>query len=162
MFATAGSGHAMKVLRAVVLRVRCLIEPALFSSCPISAAWSLTLSRAVAFTLSPSADTGLCRPGVSTNTSWASSSVRMPITRVRVVCGLSETMLTFCPHIALTSVLLPTFGRPTRVMNPLRMRRSTYPRGAFTSSETKSLRDSGSPDCTTSPDAFGTATLNST
>ena len=46
VFATAGSGHAMKVLRAVVLRVRCLIEPALFSSCPISAAWSLTLSRA--------------------------------------------------------------------------------------------------------------------
>ena len=51
---------------------------------------------AVALTLRPSAVTGLCRPGVSTNTSWASGRLRMPRTRWRVVCGLSETMLTFC------------------------------------------------------------------
>ena len=38
--------------------------------------------------------------------------------RWRVVCGLSETMLTFSPQIAFTSDDLPTFGRPTSVTNP--------------------------------------------
>jgi hypothetical protein len=39
---------------------------------------------------------------------------------VRVVCGLFEMMLTFCPQIAFTSDDLPTFGLPTKVTNPLR------------------------------------------
>jgi hypothetical protein len=42
--------------------------------------------------------------------------------RCRVVCGLSLTMLTLRPHMALTNVLLPTLGLPTRVTNPLRIR----------------------------------------
>ena len=36
----------------------------------------------------------------------------MPRIARRVVCGLSETIATFSPTIALTSVDLPTFGRP--------------------------------------------------
>lgn len=38
--------------------------------------------------------------------------------RCRVVWGLSETMLIFCPQIALTSDDLPTLGRPTKVTKP--------------------------------------------
>lgn len=37
------------------------------------------------------------KPGVSTNTYCASSAVRMPVMRWRVVCALREVMLTFCP-----------------------------------------------------------------
>ena len=81
---------------------------------------SATLSIAVALTLRPSAVTGLCRPGVSTNTTWASGRLRIPRTRWRVVCGLSETIDTLAPQIALTSDDLPTFGRPTIVTNPER------------------------------------------
>ena len=73
---------------------------------------------AVELTLRPSAVTGLCRPGVSTKTSWASGRLRMPRTRWRVVCGLSETIDTLAPQMALTSDDLPTFGRPTNVTNP--------------------------------------------
>lgn len=40
---------------------------------------SLTLSSAVALTRSPNAVTGLCRPGVSTNTSCDSSVLSTPI-----------------------------------------------------------------------------------
>ena len=83
---------------------------------------SSTLPMAVALTLRPSAVTGLCKPGVSTNTSWASGRVSTPRTRWRVVCGLSETMLTFSPQIVLTSDDLPTLGRPTIVTNPERTR----------------------------------------
>ena len=86
------------------------------------------LSSAVALTRSPSAVTGLCSPGVSTKTSCTSGRVSTPRTRVRVVCGLSDTMLTFWPHIALTNVDLPTFGRPTSVTNPLRMSQRRYRR----------------------------------
>src|SRR5829696_5616209 len=42
----------------------------------------------------------------------ASGSVRTPSTRSRVVCGLREVMLTRSPTSALTSVDLPTLGRP--------------------------------------------------
>ena len=48
--------------------------------------------------------------------------VSTPRTRWRVVCGLSDTMLTFSPQIALTSEDLPTLGRPTRVTKPERTR----------------------------------------
>ena len=41
--------------------------------------------------------------------------------RCRVVCGLSETMLTLRPQIVLTSDDLPTFGRPTKATKPERM-----------------------------------------
>ena len=36
--------------------------------------------------------------------------------RVRVVCGLEETMATFCPRRRLRIEDLPTFGRPTIAM----------------------------------------------
>ena len=49
---------------------------------------------------------------------------------VRVVCGLSLTIDTFVPQIALTSVDLPTLGRPTSVTKPLRkIRLSSRRRG---------------------------------
>src|SRR3954467_6188204 len=47
----------------------------------------------------------------------------MPWTRRRVVCGLSETIATLPPQSALTSVDLPTFGRPATAMKPLLMLR---------------------------------------
>ena len=37
---------------------------------------------------------------------------KRPVMRVRVVCGLLETMATFWPTSLLVSVLLPMFGRP--------------------------------------------------
>jgi hypothetical protein len=55
-------------------------------------------------------------PGVSTNSSCASFSVNMPVRRWRVVCGLREVMLSFCPTRALSKVDLPTLGRPTIAM----------------------------------------------
>jgi hypothetical protein len=39
---------------------------------------------------------------------------------VRVVWGLSDTIETFVPRIWLSSVDLPTLGRPTMVQNPER------------------------------------------
>src|SRR5919202_4006151 len=39
--------------------------------------------------------------------------------RRRVVCGLSETIATFAPESAFTSVDLPTFGRPATATKPL-------------------------------------------
>ena len=52
--------------------------------------------------------------------------------RWRVVCGLSETMLTLRPQIVLISDDLPTLGRPMNVMNPERCspgvrHRQTFP-----------------------------------
>ena len=40
--------------------------------------------------------------------------------RLRVVWGLSETIATFWPTSRLTSVDLPTLGRPTTVTKPAR------------------------------------------
>ena len=68
---------------------------------------------------SPSRVRGRCRPGVSTRISWASGRCTMPRTTVRVVCGLSEVIATFCPTSALVSVDLPAFGRPTNDTKPL-------------------------------------------
>ena len=42
----------------------------------------------------------------------------MPRTRWRVVWGLSDTIDTLAPQIALTSDDLPTLGRPTNVTKP--------------------------------------------
>ena len=68
-----------------------------------------------------SSSRGRCTPGRSTSTSWMSPTVDTPRIARRVVCGLSETIATFCPTIALTSVDLPTFGRPASAMKPLRV-----------------------------------------
>src|SRR5919199_485856 len=43
----------------------------------------------------------------------------MPKMRLRVVCGLSDTIATFPPQSAFTSVDLPTFGRPATATKPL-------------------------------------------
>jgi hypothetical protein len=60
------------------------------------------------------------KPGVSTKTACAAPSVRMPVMRWRVVCALFDVMLIFCPTRALSSVLLPTLGRPTMATKPQR------------------------------------------
>ncbi len=72
-----------------------------------------------------SCDAGLCTPGVSTKTICAAGCVPFcagtsttPMMRLRVVCGLAVTMATFSPVSALSSVLLPTLGRPRMATNP--------------------------------------------
>ena len=50
-----------------------------------------------------------------------SGRVATPRIARRVVCGLSETIATFGPTIALTSVDLPTFGRPASATKPARV-----------------------------------------
>src|SRR3990172_10163931 len=59
-------------------------------------------------------------PGVSKKTICELSLVRMPVTRLRVVCGLGLTMATFSPRIWFSNVDLPTFGRPTMAIVPER------------------------------------------
>src|SRR5215510_6339962 len=44
----------------------------------------------------------------------------MPVIRYRVVCGLLEVMVTFCPTRAFTRVDFPTLGRPTTAIVPQR------------------------------------------
>src|SRR5712691_12578972 len=60
------------------------------------------------------------RPGVSSRATWAKGRVTTPRMRERVVCGFGETMASFCPSSRLSSVLLPTFGRPTMAAKPAR------------------------------------------
>ncbi len=69
---------------------------------------------------SVSASRGFWTPGRSTSTSCASPRIATPRIARRVVCGLSETIATFSPTIALTSVDLPTFGRPASATKPER------------------------------------------
>ncbi len=66
---------------------------------------------------------GRCTPGRSVSTSCHSGVVATPRTARRVVCGLSETIATFCPTIVLTRVDLPTLGRPAMATNPERVTR---------------------------------------
>src|SRR6186713_2059228 len=61
-----------------------------------------------------------CRPGVSTKAIWTPGRLSMPSTRWRVVCGRDVTMESFSPTSALSSVDLPTLGRPTSAANPAR------------------------------------------
>src|SRR5438128_3153517 len=61
-----------------------------------------------------------CRPGVSSSATCAPGRVTTPRMRERVVCGLGETIATFCPSSRLSRVLLPTFGRPTMAAKPAR------------------------------------------
>ncbi len=60
------------------------------------------------------------KPGVSTSTNWTEGSVSTPTIRWRVVCGLRDVMLMRSPTRALTSVDLPTEGRPTIATWPQR------------------------------------------
>src|SRR5688572_3779797 len=48
----------------------------------------------------------------------ASGVVTTPCMEVRVVCGLSATIATFCPTSAFSRVDFPAFGRPTMETNP--------------------------------------------
>src|SRR5262245_2122223 len=59
-------------------------------------------------------------PGVSTRAISAPALRATPRTRLRVVCGLSETIATFSPTRRLTSVDFPTLGRPTTDTSPAR------------------------------------------
>src|SRR5262245_65146461 len=68
---------------------------------------------------SVSASRGRWKPGMSASTSWESAPFAMPKMRLRVVCGLSDTMATLAPQRAFTSVDLPTFGRPATATKPL-------------------------------------------
>ena len=70
---------------------------------------------------------GLWSPGVSTNTICPSSSFRIPRRLRRVVCGLSDTIATFVPTSAFTSVDFPAFGRPTTATVPERERLHSVP-----------------------------------
>ena len=72
---------------------------------------------------SVSTSRGRWTPGRSTSTSCHApvGSVATPRLARRVVCGRSEMIATFAPTIALTSVDLPTFGRPARPANPERV-----------------------------------------
>ena len=65
---------------------------------------------------------GRWTPGRSVSTSCHSSTrVATPRIARRVVCGLSETIATFWPTSALTSVDLPTLGRPASATKPERV-----------------------------------------
>ncbi len=75
---------------------------------------------AVATIAFPSLWRGRWRPGVSTKMTCASSRVRIPMMRLRVVCGLGDTIATFCPTNWLINVDLPTFGRPITATKPER------------------------------------------
>ena len=63
---------------------------------------------------------GLWIPGVSKSTSWAPGRAMTARMRLRVVCGLFETMATFWPTRRFTRVDFPTLGRPTTVTKPAR------------------------------------------
>ena len=77
---------------------------------------------------SVSASRGRCTPGRSVSTSWKrSGAVTTPRIARRVVCGLSETIATLWPTIALTSVDLPTFGRPASATKPDRVLTAASP-----------------------------------
>src|SRR6266849_1850007 len=68
-------------------------------------------------------------PGVSRNAIWPRGSLRIPTMRLRVVCGLGETIETFWPRMALSSVDLPALGRPTSVTTPIFFSLSRAERG---------------------------------
>src|SRR5499433_772960 len=63
---------------------------------------------------------GWWMPGVSMKIIWESGVVRMPVMRLRVVCGLGVTMATFSPKSWFSKVDFPTLGRPTMAMYPER------------------------------------------
>src|ERR1700744_2334736 len=64
---------------------------------------------------------GAKMPGVSTRMICDFPSIAMPRISARVVCTLRETMVTFEPTSALTSVDLPTLGAPINATKPQRV-----------------------------------------
>src|ERR1700755_728683 len=64
---------------------------------------------------------GAKMPGVSTRMICDLPSIAMPRISARVVCTLRETMVTFEPTSALTSVDLPTLGAPINATKPQRV-----------------------------------------
>src|SRR3989442_11716056 len=68
----------------------------------------------------PGFPAGACSPGVSTNTICVPGRLRIPVMRLRVVCGRGDTIASFSPTRRLSSVDLPEFGRPTRETKPAR------------------------------------------
>ena len=60
-------------------------------------------------------------PGVSTKMICASRWIAMPRTCERVVCTLRDTMETFAPTSALSSVDLPALGAPMSATKPQRV-----------------------------------------
>ena len=71
------------------------------------------LLRAMRLRSVPRVPTALWRPGVSRRTSCPRGSATMPRIVLRVVCSTGETIETFSPTSAFTSVDLPAFVRPT-------------------------------------------------
>ena len=78
------------------------------------------VARTRSLSRSPSVVRGLCRPGVSTSTSWASARCTSPRMACRVVCGFDDVMAILPPTMALVSVDLPVLGRPTKQAKPER------------------------------------------
>src|SRR5207248_2789773 len=72
-----------------------------------------------------------CSPGVSTKAICARGRVTTPRIRDRVVCGLGETIATFCWTSLLRSVDLPTLGLPTMAAKPARCAPPASFKGSF-------------------------------
>ena len=72
------------------------------------------------FKRSPSAERGLCSPGVSTKTACIPGRWSTARTALLVVTGRGEVIVTFVPTMVFTRVDLPTFGLPTTATNPER------------------------------------------
>ena len=113
------------------------LSPAPIRSRALTTSSTTSTSSAIVSSTRPcmrsvSGSIGFCQPGRSTSTSCASSVVCTPRMRCRVVCGLSETIATFVPVSAFTSVDLPTFGRPATATKPdfIRDRSHSCARGA--------------------------------
>src|SRR6476469_1469509 len=105
--------------------------PAMKRSPGPTPSWPLITSSATSDSLSSattrrcmrsvSMSRGRCTPGRSTSTSCVSPAIATPRIARRVVCGLSETIAILPPTMLLTSVDLPTFGRPASATNPERL-----------------------------------------
>ena len=133
--AISGRSFSLRI-RSILFRARTAGTPALamrsrmnFSPGPRSSAASTTKStRSAEASASVASRTmaafirysGLWIPGVSTRAISAPGRRATPRMRLRVVCGLSETIATFSPTRALTSVDLPALGRPTTATEPAR------------------------------------------
>jgi len=86
--------------------------------------WTPSTTKRTASQSASSCSTRRCMRDVSMSRGTACQSpgrVATPRIARRVVCGLSETIATFWPTIALTSVDLPTLGRPASAMKPDRV-----------------------------------------
>ena len=78
------------------------------------------------------------RPAPAASRSPSRSPLAIPRIARRVVCGLSETIATFAPTSAFTSVDLPTFGRPATATKPGRV--GSSPREVTLASAVEDLR----------------------